>query len=240
MSQSSSPQEMILGLRVPSSGPKSRFFMAVDAFDIVAIILGVLFTIRKLDAQRRLNKEFPHVLPEDFEAWQRLERSVYQAAIVACFGKVLVDWSFVLFFAGGLPLRTVRAVGATIDLSWFLVMLVTFFRTHGLAKLRAQHRIVLGGFVVESGTELSTELKSALRDLDDAEYERASYKLRQVTLDSDESMKGIALYWLGECRLREGKPDEARDFFQEAIEVDPTLNQPREALERLEKSTRGG
>ena len=227
---------MIRGLRAPSPGPKSRFVMAVDAFDIVAIILGVLFTIRKLDAQRRLHKEFSHVSPKDFEHWQRLETSVYQAAMMACFAKVLADWVFVYFFAGGLPVPTVRAVGATIDVSWFAVMLVTLYRTRGLAKLRAQHRIVLGGFVVESGTELSTELKSALRDLEDGEYERASYKLKQVTLDSDESMRGIALYWLGECRLREGKPDEARAFFQEAILVDPSLTQPKEALERLDKA----
>lgn len=227
---------MTLGLRAPSSEPKPRWAMGVDAFDIVAIILGVLFTVRKLDAQRRLYRDFSHVARGEFEHWQRLETSVYQAAIVACFGKVLADWGFVYFVAGGLPIGTVRAVGATIDLSWFIMMLVTFYRTRGLAKLRAQHRIVLGGFVVESGTELSTELKSALRDLDDGEYQRASYKLKQVTLDSDDSMKGIALYWLGECRLREGKPDEARDFFQEALEVDPSLNQPREALRRLEKS----
>lgn len=209
--------------------------MAVDAFDIVAIILGVLFTIRKLDAQRRLHKEFSHVAPGDFEHWQRLETSVYQAAMMACFGKVLADWGFVYFFAGGLPIPTVRAVGATIDLSWFLVMLVTLYRTRGLAKIRARHRIVLGGFIVESGTELSTELKSALRDLEDGEYERASYKLKQVTLDSDDSMKGIALYWLGECRLREGKVDEARHFFREAIEVDPSLTQPKDGLDRLDK-----
>lgn len=156
--------------------------------------------------------------------------------MIACFGKVLADWGFVYFFAGGLPIQTVRAVGATIDISWFLVMLVTFYRTRGLSKLRAQRRIVLGGFVVESGTELSTELKSALRDLEDGDLERASYKLKQVALDNDDSMKGIALYWQGECRVRQGKPDEARDFFQEAIEVDPSLTQPRDALLRLEKS----
>lgn len=211
--------------------------MGVDAFDIVAIILGVLFTIRKLDAQRRTHKEFSHVALADFEQWQALETSIYGAAMIACFAKVLADWCFVYFFAGGLPMPTVRAVGATIDISWFVLMLVTLYRTRGLAKLRAKHRIVLGGFIVESGTELSTELKAALRDLEDGDYERAAYKLKQVTLDNDESMKAVALYWLGECRLREGKPDEARDYFEEALLVDPSLTQPRDALGRLSKPT---
>lgn len=197
--------------------------------------MGVLFTIRKLDAQRRLHKEFSHVSRQDFERWQALETSVYGSAMIGCFAKVLADWSFVYFFAGGLPMQTVRAVGATIDVSWFVLMLVTLYRTRVLAKLRAELRIVLGGFIVESGTELSTELKGALRDLEDGDYERAAYKLKQVTLDSDESMKGIALYWLGECRLREGKPDEARDYFVESLEVDPSLTQPRAALERLDR-----
>lgn len=209
--------------------------MGVDAFDIVAIILGVLFTIRKLDAQRRSHKEFPHVSAENFESWQGRETSVYQAAVMACFGKVFADWIFVYFFADGLPMRTVRAVGATIDISWFVVMLVTFYRTRMLAKMRAQYRIVLGGFVVESGSDLSTELKSALRDLEEGDVRRAAYKLKQVALDSDESMKGIALYWLGECRLREGKIDEARDLFQESAEMDPSLTQPKEALTRLDR-----
>ncbi len=179
--------------------------------------------------------------PGDFESWQARETSVYQTAVMACFGKVFADWIFVYFFADGLPIRTVRTVGATIDISWFLVMLITFYRTRVLAKWRAQHRIVLGGFVVDGRTELSTELKSALRDLEDGELRRAAYKLKQVTLDSDESMKGIALYWLGECRLREGKVDEARDFFQESAEVDPSLTQPKEALARLaRKAPEGG
>jgi tetratricopeptide (TPR) repeat protein len=213
--------------------------MGVDAFDIVAIILGVLFTIRKLDAQRRLAKEFPHVLPEDFARWQQSEVSVYGAAMIACFGKVFADWTFVYFFAEGLPDRMVRAVGATIDLSWFAVMLITFYRTMRLAKTRRQLGIVLGGFVVEGKTELSTEIKSGLRDLEDGDLERAAYKFKQVSLDDDESMKGIALYYLGECQWRMGELQTARETFRESIQADPALLQPKEALKRLEAELAG-
>jgi hypothetical protein len=208
--------------------------MGVDALDIVAIILGVLFTIRKLDAQRRTRKEVPHVNPEDFSRWQRLEVSVYSAAIFACFAKVFVDWGFVYFLADGLSVGTVRAIGATIDLSWVLVVIVTFFRTMRLSKMRQELRIVLGGFMVSSGSELSTELKAALRSLEDGDLDRAVYELQQITLDGDESMKGIALYWLGECHLRRGDEQAARAAFQESLEVDPSLQQPRDALSRLD------
>lgn len=213
----------------PKPGPE----MGVDALDIVAIILGVLLTIRKLDAQRRTQKEFPHVRAEDFARWQRLEVSVYGTAVFACFAKVFVDWGFVYFLADGLPVRTVRAIGATIDISWILVLIATFFRTTRLAKLRRELRIVLGGFMVESGGELSTELKAALRSLDDGDLDRAAYQLKQITLDGDDSMKGIALYWLGECHLRQGDRDAARAAFEESLDVDPSLQQPRDALARL-------
>jgi tetratricopeptide (TPR) repeat protein len=210
--------------------------MGVDAFDIVAIILGVLFTIRKLDAQRRNHKEFSHVEEAAFLSWRDQEVSVYGAAMFACFAKVFADWIFVYFFADGLEVRLVRAVGATIDISWLVVMLVTFFRTRSLAKRRAELRIVLGGFIVASGTELSTELKAALRFLQDGELERANYEIRQITLDADSSLKGIALYWLGECLLRQGDVVAARDAFLESLEVDPSLVQPRDALEKLDRA----
>jgi TolA-binding protein len=47
-------------------------------------------------------------------------------------------------------------------------------------------------------------------------------------------MKGIALYWLGECHLRRGDEQAARAAFQESLEVDPSLQQPRDALSRLD------
>jgi tetratricopeptide (TPR) repeat protein len=207
--------------------------MGVDAFDIVAIILGVLFTVRKLDAKRRSHKEFPHVPPQDFEAWQVKEVSVYSAAVLACFGKVFADWGFVYFFAPGMPDAVVRKIGATIDLSWMAVMLITFVRTYQLTQLKSRLRIVLGGFLVESSSELTTELKAALRSMEDNDLDRAIYELRQISLDADESHRAIALHYLGECYLRQGKQNEARQAFQQSTETDPTLALPKDALARL-------
>lgn len=207
--------------------------MGVDAFDIVAIILGVLFTVRKLDAKRRTHKEFPHVRPEDFEAWQVKEVSVYSAAVFACFGKVFADWGFVYFFAPGMTDALVRRVGATIDLSWLAVMLITFVRTYHLTKQKSRLRIVLGGFLVESSSELSTELKAALRSMEDNDLGRAVYELRQIALDADTSHRAIAFYYLGECYLRQDKQEEARQAFLQSAETDPTLALPKDALARL-------
>lgn len=175
---------------------------------------------------------------EDFTRWQRLEVSVFSTALFACFAKVFADWGFLYFLADGVPLRTARAVSATIDLSWIAVMIVTFVRTRTLARLRTELKIVLGGFIVEQESQLSNELKAALRDLEDGDIDRAKYKLEQITLDDDESMKGIALYWWGECHLRNGEREAAQELFERSITVDPGLQQPRDALERLARAPR--
>jgi tetratricopeptide (TPR) repeat protein len=207
--------------------------LRVDVLDIVAIILGVLFTIRKLDAQRRTPQEFSHVEPLAFNVWQRKEVSVYGAAMFASFGKVFADWGFLYFFAEGLPFRTTVAVGATIDISWILVMVLTVVRSRQLLKLRTLHRIILGGFVVESNDELSTELSEAIRTLKDGDVDRAAYQLKQIALDADDRLRALSLYYLGECYLRQEKNEEARDAFVESLEMDPTLRAPQEALARI-------
>jgi len=119
--------------------------MGVDVFDILAIILGIWFTLRKLDAQSRQPEAFPHVAAPDFLAWREHEVSVYRAAVWACFGKVALDLTFTFFIAPGQDPRLVRAVGATIDLSWLAVVIITLFRAHASRQVRRRLGIVLGG-----------------------------------------------------------------------------------------------
>jgi len=119
--------------------------MGVDVFDILATILGVWFTLRKLDAQGRQPEAFSHVPRSDFLDWQEREVSVYRAAVWACFGKVAVDLAFTYLVAPHQDPRLVRVVGATIDLSWLGALVITFFRTARVRALRRRLGIVLGG-----------------------------------------------------------------------------------------------
>jgi len=119
--------------------------MGVDVLDILATILGVWFTLRKLDAQSRKPEAFGHVAPGDFLAWQEREVGAYRTAVWACFGKVTVDLAFTYLVAPGQSAGLVRAVGASIDLTWFALLVVTFFRTHLARKQRRELGIVLGG-----------------------------------------------------------------------------------------------
>src|SRR6476620_8115964 len=100
-----------------------------DLFDILAVIFGIMFTIRKLDVKRREASEFPSVPPERFERWRAFATSVYSQASWACFLKIVVDLAFVQVVAAHVPLALVRPIGAAIDLSWAGFMIFTQFRS---------------------------------------------------------------------------------------------------------------
>jgi len=127
--------------------------MGVDVLDIVATILGVWFTLRKLDAQGRQPEAFAHVPRADFLAWQEREVSVYRAAVWACFGKVAVDLAFTYLIAPGQDPRLVRVVGATIDLSWLGAVIISLFRARACHAHRRNLGIVLGGVPVSQASD---------------------------------------------------------------------------------------
>lgn len=212
--------------------------MGFDVFDIVAIILGVLFTIRKLDAQRREPEEFSHVDRSAFLSWRTKETRLYAIGMIACFAKVLAKLAIFAFLSKRIDYSVLRPLGATIDLSWVVLVTLTLIGGYRLALLRTRLRIVLGGFIVAESNALSAELREAVAEMKSGEVARAEYLLHQVTLDADESLKAIATYYLGECYLLQNKTDEAKDAFQEAVELDPSLSQPQQALMKLRGSNR--
>ncbi len=209
--------------------------MGLDVFDIVAVILGVIFTIRKLDAQRREPEEFAHVDREAFIAWRSRETFVYTVGMMACFAKVLAKTVVALFIAERMAFSDLRLLGAAIDIPWFVLVIYVLVAAYRLALRRAQLRIVLGGFVVDSGSGLSAELKDAVTELKAGRFETADYRLKQITLDSDESLRGIALYYLGESYRLQGRIEEASDALLESLEVDPTLQEPKVSLEKIRR-----
>lgn len=117
--------------------------MAVDVLDVLAVIFGILFTVRKLDASRREAADFPHVEPGAFEAWRRRESAIYTVGSLACFLKVVLDAVFLLAVAPGLSPGVVRIVGAVIDLGWVAIVIVTLVRASSARKERQRLNIVL-------------------------------------------------------------------------------------------------
>ena len=121
-----------------------RCLMGVDAFDIIAVMLGIFFTIRKLDAQSRQPEDFPGVENRAFLSWRKREVGVYVVAVWACFLKVFIDLGFTHLIAGHMRPSFIRLVGAAIDLGWLAVVIVSLVRATSVRKERQRLGIVLG------------------------------------------------------------------------------------------------
>lgn len=114
-----------------------------DLFDILAVIFGILLTIRKLDVSRRSASEFPSVDPARFEAWRAFASSVYTWGSWACFSKIVLDLVFTQLVAAHVPLGAVRGIGAAIDLGWAAFMIFTAVRSGKARREREALGIVL-------------------------------------------------------------------------------------------------
>jgi hypothetical protein len=125
--------------------------MRLNPFDLLAVILAIFYTIRKLDAVGRSPSEFPHVPEAEFLAWRARERSVYHTAALACVLKIVVGLGFQYLVAPGLPVRVVQVIGGLIDLSWLGVVVRTWVAASKLRKERARLGIWLGPAPLTSG-----------------------------------------------------------------------------------------
>jgi hypothetical protein len=120
----------------------------LDFLDIVAILLGIAFTIAKLDAQSRQAAAFPHVPPGEFERWRRWTTSIYRLGSSICFARVLFHqvWSFyVQKHPPGSPAapRALMYPAMAMDALFLGLVVSTFFRAARARELRRQLGIVL-------------------------------------------------------------------------------------------------
>ena len=125
----------------------------MDVLDLVAGLFVVLFTIRKLDSQQREPGQYPHVPESAFLKWRTTEVRVYQIASIGSFLKVFTDLGFTYFARDHLPIIVGRLVGATIDISWALIVLYALIRATGLARQRRELGIVLNALKYHESEE---------------------------------------------------------------------------------------
>jgi hypothetical protein len=105
--------------------------------DIIAIILGILYTMRKLDVAKRTPEQFPHVATSDFDRWKRLEGGAYTLGSFACFAKIVVDYAFQWHASRtGLDWSWVRVVGGLIFVGWVVALMLSAVRGAQGRRLR--------------------------------------------------------------------------------------------------------
>jgi hypothetical protein len=126
----------------------------LDFLDICAILLGIMYSIAKLDAQGRNSSNFPHVPEASFERWRLWTVSIYRLGAAGCFIRVLFHQGF-MFWIGRHPI--VIPPGGTpgmlppaymyppmlLDMAFLAIVASTFIRANRARALRRELGIVL-------------------------------------------------------------------------------------------------
>ena len=116
----------------------------MDQYDIIAVIVGVMFTMRKLDTQSRSAVQSPNVAPDDFERWQRRSAAAYAPGAYASFFRVIFHFAFMRYTAHHpLPPLTFARVALLVDALWFVCVVYTLINAHFAREMRKKLGISL-------------------------------------------------------------------------------------------------
>ena len=116
----------------------------MDQYDIIAVIVGVMFTLRKLDTQSRSATQYPHVDADEFLRWQRRSAAAYAPGAYASFFRVIFHFGFLRYAAHHpLPPLTFARVALLVDALWFVCVVYTLINAHLARELRKKLGISL-------------------------------------------------------------------------------------------------
>ena len=116
----------------------------VDQYDIIAVIVGVMFTLRKLDTQSRNPTQHPNVAADDFLHWQRRSAAAYAPGAYASFFRVVFHFGFIRYSAHHpLPPMTFARVALLVDALWLGCVVYTLINAHLARELRKKLGISL-------------------------------------------------------------------------------------------------
>lgn len=134
----------------------------LDFLDIVAILLGISFTVAKLDAQGRKPMNFPHVAAADFERWQDWTVSIYRWGSSVCFLRVLFHQGWSLYMARH-PMNAPAAPRSLVypalamDAVFLGVLASTFIRSSRARARRRELGIVLSPLTPAQAAAIAPE-----------------------------------------------------------------------------------
>lgn len=141
----------------------------LDFLDIVAILLGIMFTIAKLDAQGRKAENFAHVPPAEFERWREWTTSIYRLGMTVCFARVVFHQGWAIYLSRH-PVSTPAAPKALVlpalamDLLFVVVLAATFIRSSRARKLRRELGIVLAPLTPQQRAALVKDDEHTAKD----------------------------------------------------------------------------
>jgi hypothetical protein len=134
----------------------------LDFLDIVAIMLGIMFTIAKLDAQGRNAQSFPDVPAADFERWRDWTVSIFRIGSSACFLRVLFHQGWSIYLSrhpvqGPAAPIGMMIAGLSMDGLFVVALVSTFIRSSRARALRRELGIVLAPLTPQQAAALAPE-----------------------------------------------------------------------------------
>lgn len=140
----------------------------LDFLDIVAILLGISFSIAKLDAQGRKAESYPHVRAADFERWRSWTVSIYRLGSGMCFLRVLFHQGWAIYLGrqtltvapGANPAAVPPALmypAMAIDAVFLGVIAATFIRGSRARALRRELGIVVSPLTPQQAAALAPD-----------------------------------------------------------------------------------
>jgi hypothetical protein len=115
---------------------------ALPPDDILALIFGILFTLRKLDIAKREVASYGHLTREDFERWKGYEKSAYSLGSTACFFKIAVDFGL-RFSIGKFDPYLWRGIAAVAFIGWIAALVASGIISWRARKMRVRLGIAL-------------------------------------------------------------------------------------------------
>ena len=141
----------------------------LDFFDIVAILLGIMFTIAKLDAQGRKPGDFAHVPEAEFERWRLWTASIYRLGMTVCFLRVLFHQGWAIWLSRQVITtpaapRSLMYPALAMDFIFVGVVVATFVRGGRARALRRALGIVLTPISKQQAAALAEDDEAAAKD----------------------------------------------------------------------------
>ncbi len=140
----------------------------LDFLDICAILLGISFTIAKLDAQGRKAENFPNVPVADFERWRAWTMSIYRLGSGICFLRVIFHQGWAVYLGrqtltpapGANPAAVPPALmypAMAMDAVFLAALAITFIRGSRARALRRELGIVLSPLTPQQAAALAPD-----------------------------------------------------------------------------------
>jgi len=111
----------------------------MDSFDIIAVMLGIWLTVRKLDAKSHDPAKHPSIARADFERWQRAAARAYGIGSYGCFFRELFHFGFMRYAAKHhLTQASYARAGFLVDVTWWVSLLACFWLARQANQLRKE------------------------------------------------------------------------------------------------------